>query len=149
MVTHWRVLPLQSKEVTSSSGLAGHSSYAAYDEGLQVDIAWPQRVTHQKGSSESAAWNFTVILCFQKCYQHAFAAWCINLIILFFSTLQRDSSLVVFSRYWPFGQDGCAYHGFQGMIAVLASISFMAAIAWDRYHQYCTSEYNVLAVLTQ
>lgn len=47
-------------------------------------------------------------------------------------------------RYWPFGQDGCALHGFQGMISVLASISFMAAIAWDRYHQYCTSEYNAL-----
>lgn len=28
------------------------------------------------------------------------------------------------------------------MISVLASISFMAAIAWDRYHQYCTSEYE-------
>lgn len=44
-------------------------------------------------------------------------------------------------RYWPFGQDGCSYHGFQGMISILASISFLAAIAWDRYHQYCTSEY--------
>uniref|UniRef100_A0A3Q2Z7T1 Retinal G protein coupled receptor b n=1 Tax=Hippocampus comes TaxID=109280 RepID=A0A3Q2Z7T1_HIPCM len=43
-------------------------------------------------------------------------------------------------RHWPFGQNGCAYHGFQGMIAVLASISFMAAIAWDRYHQYCTRQ---------
>lgn len=43
-------------------------------------------------------------------------------------------------RYWPFGQDGCSYHGFQGMIAILASISFLAAIAWDRYHQYCTRQ---------
>ncbi|XP_029953904.1 retinal G protein coupled receptor b [Salarias fasciatus] len=43
-------------------------------------------------------------------------------------------------RQWPFGQEGCAYHGFQGMISVLASISFMAAIAWDRYHQYCTRQ---------
>ncbi|XP_049614867.1 retinal G protein coupled receptor b [Syngnathus scovelli] len=43
-------------------------------------------------------------------------------------------------RHWPFGQNGCAFHGFQGMIAVLASISFMAAIAWDRYHQYCTRQ---------
>uniref|UniRef100_A0A3P8NNX7 RPE-retinal G protein-coupled receptor n=2 Tax=Astatotilapia calliptera TaxID=8154 RepID=A0A3P8NNX7_ASTCA len=43
-------------------------------------------------------------------------------------------------RYWPFGQDGCAYHGFQGMISILASISFLAAIAWDRYHQYCTRQ---------
>lgn len=48
----------------------------------------------------------------------------------------------MYSRAWPFGQEGCAYHGFQGMISVLASISFMAAIAWDRYHQYCTSEYS-------
>lgn len=52
--------------------------------------------------------------------------------------------LTLSHRYWPFGQDGCAFHGFQGMISVLASISFMAAIAWDRYHQYCTSEYNLL-----
>ncbi|KAF7204222.1 retinal G protein coupled receptor b [Nothobranchius furzeri] len=43
-------------------------------------------------------------------------------------------------RYWPFGQSGCDYHAFQGMISVLASISFMAAIAWDRYHQYCTRQ---------
>ncbi|CAL8282029.1 unnamed protein product [Merluccius merluccius] len=43
-------------------------------------------------------------------------------------------------RQWPFGQTGCSYHGFHGMISVLASISFMAAIAWDRYHQYCTRQ---------
>nr|XP_040032991.1 retinal G protein coupled receptor b isoform X2 [Gasterosteus aculeatus aculeatus] len=43
-------------------------------------------------------------------------------------------------RYWPFGQDGCTFHAFQGMIAVLASISFMGVIAWDRYHQYCTRQ---------
>uniref|UniRef100_A0A1A7XDB9 RPE-retinal G protein-coupled receptor n=2 Tax=Iconisemion striatum TaxID=60296 RepID=A0A1A7XDB9_9TELE len=43
-------------------------------------------------------------------------------------------------RYWPFGQSGCDYHAFQGMVSVLASISFMAAIAWDRYHQYCTRQ---------
>jgi len=49
--------------------------------------------------------------------------------------------MCVLFREWPFGQTGCSYHGFQGMISVLASISFMAAIAWDRYHQYCTSEY--------
>lgn len=57
----------------------------------------------------------------------------------------RVTHLTLSSRSWPFGQDGCALHGFQGMISVLASISFMAAIAWDRYHQYCTSEYNALA----
>lgn len=43
-------------------------------------------------------------------------------------------------RYWPFGQTGCSNHAFQGMISVLASISFMATIAWDRYHQYCTKQ---------
>ncbi|XP_061910790.1 retinal G protein coupled receptor b [Entelurus aequoreus] len=43
-------------------------------------------------------------------------------------------------RHWPFGQQGCVYHGYQGMISVLASVSFMAAIAWDRYHQYCTRQ---------
>ncbi|TNN83763.1 RPE-retinal G protein-coupled receptor [Liparis tanakae] len=36
-----------------------------------------------------------------------------------------------------------------GMIAVLASISFMGVLAWDRYHQYCTSEYNISPVLTR
>ncbi|XP_061763591.1 RPE-retinal G protein-coupled receptor-like [Nerophis ophidion] len=43
-------------------------------------------------------------------------------------------------RHWPFGQLGCVLHGFHGMISVLASVSFMAAIAWDRYHQYCTRQ---------
>ncbi len=44
------------------------------------------------------------------------------------------------SRYWPYGSDGCQTHGFQGFMTALASIHFMAAIAWDRYHQYCTSK---------
>lgn len=43
-------------------------------------------------------------------------------------------------RYWPFGADGCQIHAFQGMVSVLASISFMACIAWDRYHVYCTRQ---------
>lgn len=43
-------------------------------------------------------------------------------------------------RYWPFGVEGCNYHGFQGMVSILASICFLAAIAWDRYHQYCTRQ---------
>ena len=60
--------------------------------------------------------------------------------MFFFYVLHFDPEFVVFSRYWPFGQDGCSYHAFQGMIAVLASIIFIAAIAWDRYHQYCTSK---------
>lgn len=43
-----------------------------------------------------------------------------------------------FLRYWPYGADGCQLHGFQGFTTALASIHFVAAIAWDRYHQYCT-----------
>ncbi|XP_056148211.1 retinal G protein coupled receptor a [Lampris incognitus] len=43
-----------------------------------------------------------------------------------------------FLRYWPYGSDGCQTHGFQGFVTALASIHFIAAIAWDRYHQYCT-----------
>ncbi|XP_057198940.1 retinal G protein coupled receptor a [Triplophysa rosa] len=43
-----------------------------------------------------------------------------------------------FLRYWPYGSDGCQTHGFQGFLTALASIHFIAAIAWDRYHQYCT-----------
>ncbi|KAG7254238.1 hypothetical protein CRUP_010137 [Coryphaenoides rupestris] len=40
-----------------------------------------------------------------------------------------------FLRYWPYGSDGCQTHGFQGFTAALASIHFVATIAWDRYHQ--------------
>ncbi|XP_061546909.1 retinal G protein coupled receptor a [Phycodurus eques] len=43
-----------------------------------------------------------------------------------------------FLRYWPYGSEGCQTHGFQGFATALASIHFIAAIAWDRYHQYCT-----------
>ncbi|KAG7511636.1 RPE-retinal G protein-coupled receptor-like [Solea senegalensis] len=43
-----------------------------------------------------------------------------------------------FLRYWPYGSGGCQTHGFQGFLTALASIHFVAAIAWDRYHQYCT-----------
>ncbi|XP_029305904.1 retinal G protein coupled receptor a [Cottoperca gobio] len=43
-----------------------------------------------------------------------------------------------FLRYWPYGSDGCQTHGFHGFITALSSIHFIAAIAWDRYHQYCT-----------
>ncbi|PIO33248.1 hypothetical protein AB205_0212880, partial [Aquarana catesbeiana] len=42
------------------------------------------------------------------------------------------------NRYWPYGSEGCQIHGFQGFVAALSSISSCAAIAWDRYHQYCT-----------
>ncbi|KAM8852325.1 retinal G protein coupled receptor a [Synchiropus splendidus] len=43
-----------------------------------------------------------------------------------------------FLRYWPYGSEGCQTHGFQGFVTALASIHFIASIAWDRYHQYCT-----------
>ncbi|XP_069609240.1 RPE-retinal G protein-coupled receptor [Ranitomeya imitator] len=54
---------------------------------------------------------------------------CINAFVAAFSS---------FLRYWPYGSEGCQVHGFQGFVAALSSISSCAAIAWDRYHQYCT-----------
>lgn len=50
-------------------------------------------------------------------------------------------------RYWPYGSEGCQTHGFQGFMTALASIHFIAAIAWDRYHQYCTSKSACQSVL--
>ncbi|XP_012503462.1 PREDICTED: RPE-retinal G protein-coupled receptor isoform X1 [Propithecus coquereli] len=41
-------------------------------------------------------------------------------------------------RRWPYGSDGCQAHGFQGFATALASICGSAAIAWGRYHHYCT-----------
>ncbi|ELK09476.1 RPE-retinal G protein-coupled receptor isoform X2 [Pteropus alecto] len=41
-------------------------------------------------------------------------------------------------RHWPYGSDGCQAHGFQGFTTALASICSSAAIAWGRYHHYCT-----------
>ncbi|KAL0582571.1 RPE-retinal G protein-coupled receptor [Plecturocebus cupreus] len=41
-------------------------------------------------------------------------------------------------RRWPYGSDGCQVHGFQGFVTALASICGSAAIAWGRYHHYCT-----------
>ncbi|XP_035389442.1 retinal G protein coupled receptor b [Electrophorus electricus] len=43
-------------------------------------------------------------------------------------------------RYWPFGSQGCQIHAFQGMISILATISFLCDVAWDRYHMYCTKQ---------
>ncbi|XP_061088614.1 RPE-retinal G protein-coupled receptor-like [Conger conger] len=45
-----------------------------------------------------------------------------------------------FLRHWPFGVSGCQNHAFQGMVSALASINFIGAVAWDRYHQYCTKQ---------
>lgn len=55
--------------------------------------------------------------------------------------ISMNATIAAFSsflRYWPYGSDGCQTHGFQGFVTALASIHFIAAIAWDRYHQYCT-----------
>ncbi|KAK2497203.1 hypothetical protein MC885_006810 [Smutsia gigantea] len=41
-------------------------------------------------------------------------------------------------RRWPYGSNGCQAHGFQGFVTALASICSGAAIAWGRYHHYCT-----------
>nr|XP_014341846.1 PREDICTED: RPE-retinal G protein-coupled receptor isoform X2 [Latimeria chalumnae] len=52
-----------------------------------------------------------------------------------------NASIAAFSsflRYWPYGSDGCQFHGFHGFTTALASINSCAAIAWDRYHQYCS-----------
>ncbi|XP_063463556.1 RPE-retinal G protein-coupled receptor isoform X2 [Pan paniscus] len=51
-----------------------------------------------------------------------------------------ERSLVpsVSHRRWPYGSDGCQAHGFQGFVTALASICSSAAIAWGRYHHYCT-----------
>ncbi|NXN25374.1 RGR protein, partial [Nycticryphes semicollaris] len=54
---------------------------------------------------------------------------CINAFIAAFSS---------FLRYWPYGSEGCQIHGFQGFWTALASISSCTAVAWDRYHHYCT-----------
>ncbi|XP_016132314.1 retinal G protein coupled receptor a [Sinocyclocheilus grahami] len=55
--------------------------------------------------------------------------------------ISMNATIAAFSsflRYWPYGSDGCQTHGFQGFMTALASIHFIAAVAWDRYHQYCT-----------
>ncbi|XP_076016571.1 retinal G protein coupled receptor a [Genypterus blacodes] len=55
--------------------------------------------------------------------------------------ISMNATIAAFSsflRYWPYGSEGCQTHGFQGFLTALASIHFVAAIAWDRYHQYCT-----------
>lgn len=56
-----------------------------------------------------------------------------------FSIISLTYSLFV-DRYWPYGSDGCQIHGFHGFLTALASISSSAAVAWDRYHHYCTSK---------
>lgn len=50
----------------------------------------------------------------------------------------RVTLLIVSHRRWPYGSEGCQAHGFQGFATALASICGSAAIAWGRYHHYCT-----------
>ncbi|KAK3528674.1 hypothetical protein QTP70_007716 [Hemibagrus guttatus] len=52
----------------------------------------------------------------------------------------RQSQVHVTLRYWPFGPKGCQIHAFQGLVSILAGISFLGAVAWDRYHMYCTKQ---------
>ncbi|KAA8583754.1 hypothetical protein FQN60_014962 [Etheostoma spectabile] len=54
------------------------------------------------------------------------------------STNATIAAFSSFLRYWPYGSQGCQTHGFHGFMTALASLHFIAAIAWDRYHQYCT-----------
>ncbi|XP_062859453.1 retinal G protein coupled receptor b [Trichomycterus rosablanca] len=50
------------------------------------------------------------------------------------------SAYASYLRYWPFGPEGCQIHAFQGLVSILAAISFLGAVAWDRYHMYCTKQ---------
>lgn len=50
----------------------------------------------------------------------------------------RFTAPIVSRRRWPYGSEGCQAHGFQGFAVALASICGSAAIAWGRYHHYCT-----------
>ncbi|XP_062383081.1 retinal G protein coupled receptor b [Sardina pilchardus] len=43
-------------------------------------------------------------------------------------------------RVWPYGQEGCINHGFQGLIAIYAAISFLVVISWDKYHYWATRQ---------
>ncbi|XP_063076938.1 RPE-retinal G protein-coupled receptor-like [Engraulis encrasicolus] len=43
-------------------------------------------------------------------------------------------------RVWPYGTEGCNIHGFEGSVAIYATISFVALIAWDKYHYWCTKQ---------
>ncbi|KAF7710432.1 retinal G protein coupled receptor a [Silurus meridionalis] len=54
------------------------------------------------------------------------------------STNATVAAFSSFLRYWPYGSEGCQSHGFHGFFTALSSIHFIAAIAWDRYNQYCT-----------
>uniref|UniRef100_A0A8D2JK85 RPE-retinal G protein-coupled receptor n=1 Tax=Varanus komodoensis TaxID=61221 RepID=A0A8D2JK85_VARKO len=67
---------------------------------------------------------------------------CINAFIAAFSSCGKRGLFhccpLSLLRYWPYGSDGCQIHGFQGFLTALTSISSAAAVAWDRYHHYCT-----------
>ncbi|XP_075843624.1 RPE-retinal G protein-coupled receptor isoform X1 [Microtus pennsylvanicus] len=62
----------------------------------------------------------------------------LNALVAAVSSLLRFTTPIVSRRRWPYGSEGCQAHGFQGFATALASISGSAAIAWGRYHHYCT-----------
>ncbi|XP_059130537.1 RPE-retinal G protein-coupled receptor isoform X1 [Peromyscus eremicus] len=62
----------------------------------------------------------------------------LNALVAAVSSLLRVTLLIVSHRRWPYGSEGCQAHGFQGFATALASICGSAAIAWGRYHHYCT-----------
>uniref|UniRef100_A0A4W4DRG9 G-protein coupled receptors family 1 profile domain-containing protein n=1 Tax=Electrophorus electricus TaxID=8005 RepID=A0A4W4DRG9_ELEEL len=67
-----------------------------------------------------------------------FLVFCLALADMGISTNATIAAFSSFLRYWPYGSEGCQTHGFHGFLTALSSIHFIAAIAWDRYHQYCT-----------
>ncbi|XP_038950404.1 RPE-retinal G protein-coupled receptor isoform X2 [Rattus norvegicus] len=62
----------------------------------------------------------------------------LNALVAAVSSLLRVILPIVSHRRWPHGSEGCRVHGFQGFATALASICGSAAIAWGRYHHYCT-----------
>ncbi|XP_053063370.1 RPE-retinal G protein-coupled receptor isoform X2 [Acinonyx jubatus] len=64
----------------------------------------------------------------------------LNALVAATSSLLREwvTGPNVSHRRWPYGSNGCQAHGFQGFVTALASICSSAAIAWGRYHHYCS-----------
>ncbi|XP_021500560.1 RPE-retinal G protein-coupled receptor isoform X1 [Meriones unguiculatus] len=62
----------------------------------------------------------------------------LNALVSAVSSLLRFMISIAFHRRWPYGSEGCQAHGFQGFATALASICGTAALAWGRYHHYCT-----------
>ncbi|XP_062851312.1 retinal G protein coupled receptor a [Trichomycterus rosablanca] len=67
-----------------------------------------------------------------------FLIFCLALADMGIASNATIAAFSSFLRYWPYGSEGCQTHGFHGFLTALSSIQFIAAIAWDRYSQYCT-----------